>query len=58
MSNVAVDEALETFNLKPFILSPDKASEAFKLMVVNFISKNRKLIAQASLEGKKLAKTL
>jgi hypothetical protein len=57
-SNIAVDEALKEVDLKPVILDPDKAGEAFKLMVVKFISKNRKLFAQALLEGKKLAKTL
>jgi hypothetical protein len=57
-SNVAVDEALKKVNLKPFILKPEKAGEIFKLMFVEFIKQNRKLIAQAQLEGKKLAKTL
>lgn len=57
-SNVAIDEALKNMNLKPFILNPEKAGEAFKLMVLQFIIKNRKLIALAQLEGKKLAKTL
>jgi hypothetical protein len=58
MSNVAVDEALKEVDLKPIILDPNKAGEAFKLIIVRYISKNRKLFAQALLEGKKLAKTL
>lgn len=57
-SNQAVDEALKTVNLKPIILDPKKSGEAFKLIFLKFIIKNKNLFAQAQLEGKKLADSL
>lgn len=55
-----IDDQLKRVNLKPLIANPEKSGDAFKKIILDFMfsKKNRQLIAQARLEGVKLAESL
>ena len=57
---VDIDELMAKINIKPMINNPGKSADMFKEIIFKYLfsASTKKIIAQARLEGVKLAETL
>ena len=57
-ANMNIDSYLSKIKIKVLINNPKERKKLIMSLVLDYLKQNKKLIAQASLEGKKLARSL